>query len=266
MKIKKLNIRSIKQEPYDLTNKQQSFVNDFIKKYNLKTVRSKEHIIKHRKYFCDWINTLCFKMSLKELIYPIIAKKSCGSKFVDIDGNEYIDIAMGYGVGFHGHNPEYVTSAIQEQLKSGYELGPQREETSQVAKLICDLTKSERVLFAATGSEAVMIAVRMARAVTGKDKIVIFKNSFHGTFDGILARDVDGKTFPIGDGTPLPMVENVVVLDYGTDVSFEYLKKHINEFAGILVEPVQSRTPEFQPIEFLKELRKLTEKLSLIHI
>ncbi len=260
MKINKLNIRSIKTDYYELSSVQQNFIDGFIKKYNEKTAKSKLHMENHRKHFCDWINSLCFKMSLKELIYPIIAKESSGSHFTDIDGNKYIDIAMGYGVGFHGHNPPYVTNAIYEQLKSGYELGPQRKDTAEVAELICKMTENDRVLFSATGSEAVMIAVRMARAVTGRDKVAIFKNSFHGTFDGILARDIKGDTFPLADGTPCSLVKDVKVLEYASEESLDFLRKNLKDFAAVLVEPVQSRTPELQPVEFLKELRVLTEK------
>jgi glutamate-1-semialdehyde aminotransferase len=260
MKIDNGNIRSIKTNRYNLTDKQQKFVDNLIKAYNLKTQNSKNHMIWNRKHFCDWINSLCFKMSLKELIYPIICKKSSEASFIDIDNNKYVDIAMGYGVGFHGHNPSYVTNAVKEQLKKGYELGPQREETADVAKLICELTGVERVLFSATGSEAVMIAIRMARSSTGRNKIAIFKNSFHGTFDGILAKKIENQTLPMALGTPLSLIQDVVVLDYASERSLDYLKQNISDLAGILIEPVQSRTPELQPIDFLKELRTLTEK------
>ncbi|OQX25945.1 MAG: hypothetical protein BWK80_13060, partial [Desulfobacteraceae bacterium IS3] len=111
-----------------------------------------------------------YRQSLKEIRYPIVCRRSAGSKIWDIDGNEYIDIAMGYGISFLGHNPDFVISAVERQLKEGLQLGPQFELTGEVAEMICELTGSERAVFSNTGTEAVVASLRIARAATADIK------------------------------------------------------------------------------------------------
>lgn len=254
----KLNIRSFKKEKHKLTVEQAAFVKQFVQDYNAKTIKSKTYAAANRDTFCDWINTLCFKMSLKDFIYPIVSESSFGSKFKDIDGNEYVDMAMGYGVAFHGHNPPYVKKAIESQLEKGIELGPQCRLSAETAVLVKELTGVERVTFCCTGTEAVMAALRIARAATNRQKVVMFRNSFHGSFDGVLAWDFKGQSFPLADGTLSGMVEDIIVLPYASEESMDFIKTHIDELAAVLVEPIQSRTPELQPIAFLRALRQLT--------
>ena len=243
-----------------LTEKQQAYVKSLSERYNAKTASSKQWAQDNRKNFCDWINSLCFKMSLKEMIYPIISDSSEGAHFTDIDGNDFTDISMGYGAVFLGHNPEFEKRAIAKQLEKGFELGPQLKLSAEVADLVCGLTGVERVCFLNSGSEAVMMALRVARAVTGKDKIFLFRNSFHGTFDGVLGFTNQDGTFPVSPGTTFGMTDDIELLDYGTDAALERIKECIHECAAVLVEPVQSRKPDLQPAEFLKKLRKLTEE------
>lgn len=104
-----------------------------------------------------------------------------------------------------------------------------------------------------------MGCVRIARTVTGRSRIVIFSGSYHGIFDEVIVRGTRTlKSIPAAPGILPNTSENVVVLDYGTPESMGWLREHANELAAVLVEPVQSRRPEFQPREFLRELRELT--------
>ena len=120
----------------------------------------------------------------------------------------------------------------------------------------------DRATFCNTGSEAVMTAMRLARTVTGRKKIALFSGSYHGTFDEVLVRaaKVKGQTrpLPIAPGIPEEMVENLLVLDYGTDESLRILEAEMPNLAAVLVEPVQSRHPDLQPREFLHAVRRLT--------
>ncbi len=257
--IPKIDFSPIKKSADSLNEIQQKFLNDFIKRYNQKTKNSKEWIQSKRKNIADWINSLGFRFSLKELIYPIISEKSYGAKFWDVDGNEYVDIAMGYGSVFLGHNLDFVKKAIEEQLDKGFELGPQLKLSGEVASLICELTGVERVAFCNSGSEAVMFAIRLARTVTKRDGIILFSNSYHGTTDGVLAINIHGDTYPSAPGIVNGAVENVKVLNYGSEEALEYIKKNASHIAGVLIEPVQSRNPSLQPFEFIKEVKELAD-------
>lgn len=242
------------------TQTQQAFLNDLIERFNAKTPKSKAWIAGHRPRFSDWINAVNFRLAIKELQYPIVAEASSGAHLTDLDGNEYLDLAMGYGVCFLGHKFEPVRKAMEEQLGKGYQLGPQFSVTGEVVDLICEMTGVERVVFTNTGCEAMMFAVRVARAMTRRDKIAIFSGSYHGMFDGVLASQGEHGTEPAVPGTPASMVEDVVMLNYGDEESLNKLEKMGHELAAILVEPVQSRRPGYQPREFLHSLRKIADR------
>ena len=117
-----------------------------------------------------------------------MADRSAGSKLWDIDGNEYLDVAMGFGVNLFGHSPPFVIDAVTAQLARGIEIGPQTPLAGETAALIAEMTGHERVAFCNTGSEAVLAAMRLARTVTGRSKIVTFAHDYHGLFDEVLAR------------------------------------------------------------------------------
>lgn len=259
--IPQINFRAVKLEHDNFTPQQKAFVEAFIERYNKKTKRSKEYTRKNRKKFCDWIASLNFRMDFKELIYPIVSARSQGSKFWDLDGNQYLDMAIGYGVHYFGHRPQFIVEALQEQIAEGYETGPQTDLGGEVAELICKITGSERVAFTNTGSEAVMAALRIARTVTKKSKVVMFKGAYHGNFDAVLAETVEGETFPISPGTMPGMVEDVMVLEYAAEESLRLIEEQGDEIAAVIVEPVQSRNPSLQPKEFLQKLRILTQKI-----
>ncbi len=250
--------RSMRLQEDPLSPEQKAFIAAFSRRFNDKTGKSKKEAQKHRTQLADWIKSLGYKQSIKELIYPIIARQSQGAHFTDIDGNHYIDIAMGYGVGFLGHRHPQVVAAVEEQLRLGFELGPQSLLAGEIADLVCQLTGVERVAFCGSGSEAVMVSLRLARAVTGRRKIVIFANSYHGTYDSVLAVDMDGVTHPAAAGVPGAMVADVLVLHYGDEAALERIAEVRDELAAVLVEPVQSRKPDLVPVAFLKDLRELT--------
>lgn len=256
-----INFRAVKLDRDIFTEEQKVFIRRFIERYNLKTAKSKRYARINRKKFCDWIASLNFRTDFKELIYPIVSQRSQGSKFWDLDGNEYLDMAIGYGVHYFGHRPQFILDALEQQIAEGYETGPQTDLGGETAGLICKITGAERVAFSNTGSEAVMAAIRIARTVNKKSKIVMFHGSYHGNFDGVLAESMDGETFPTSPGTMPGMVEDMMVLDYDSEETLQIIKEHGNEIAGVLVEPVQSRNPGLQPKEFLHKLRELTEQI-----
>ncbi len=247
----------------DLTGEQRNFIREFAKEYNKKTKKSKEYAQLSREHAADWIANLGFRKSLKDIIYPLVSKRSKGSRFTDADGNRYIDVAMGYGVHYFGHQPPFVMEAVRSQMEDGFEMGPQTDLLAESAQLVKDLAGVDRVVFTNTGTEAVMAAVRLARAATGRNQLVIFSGSFHGTFDGVLAFNEGEYTVPLSLGTPPNMVADIKVLTYGSDDSLDYIRKNAGYIAAVMVEPVQSRRPGFQPAQFLKDLRSITRQQSI---
>ena len=131
--------------------------------------------------------------------------------------------------------------------------------------MIAEFTGLDRVTFCNTGSEAVMAAMRLARTVTGRNRIVYFTGDYHGMFEEVLVRGAwpngEYRAQPIAPGIPSSLVENILVLEYGTAESMDIIKQHGDEIAAVMVEPVQSRNPSLQPRAFLQELRKVTESI-----
>ncbi|MCP4350621.1 MAG: aminotransferase class III-fold pyridoxal phosphate-dependent enzyme [Desulfobacterales bacterium] len=253
--------RTMKFEEDILSGQQKEFVREFMDRFCRKTPKSKEYTQKYRPFLSDYLCSVNYRKTLKDIIYPIVHERSEGALIWDIDGNSYIDIAMGYGVSFFGNKAPFITQAIAEQLENGFELGPQSDTAGEVAQLISELTGVERVGFVNSGTEAVMAALRIARAVTGREKIVRFIGSYHGTFDGITSIvDGDGKTVPMAPGTLPAMLADVIMLDYGTDATLETIREYGNELAAVILEPVQSRRPDFHPKEFLQQLRTITRE------
>ncbi len=242
----------------DLTDRQRAFVRDLIARYTERTAASKAYAGKARPKLADWIATIGYNPDLKELIYPIVSAGSEGSRIRDIDGNSYVDLSCGFGVDLLGHQPAFVTEAIRKQLSEGMELATQSDLAEETASLLCDLTGCERVAFSNTGTEAVMTAYRLARAVTGKSRIAIFRGSFHGSYDGAMAFGSPLGTMSASLGILQNQIEDVIVLDYGSEAALETIAAEADHLAGVLVEPVQSRNPELQPRDFLHALRKLT--------
>ena len=261
---------SINRDAETLTSQQQAHLDELIAKYVDKTRTSKELTAQYRQWYADPRTVSGFNRNWKEMIYQIAVKKSKGSRLLDIDGNEYIDLLNGFGPNFLGHSPDFVTEALHEQLDRGVEVGPQSVTAMEAAKLFCEITGNERASFVNTGSEAVQAAMRLARTVTGRDKIVVFSKDYHGNFDEMLVRSVgEGdrrRSLPIAPGIPFRAVEDVIVLPYGTDEALEIIRDRADELAAVIVEPIQSRRPEFQPKEFIREVRSITEKSGTVFV
>jgi amino acid adenylation domain-containing protein len=243
---------------------QRRFVADLIDRYTRRTRGSKEMTQASRAVLADPRVAAGFDPEWKEIVYPIVTVRSEGSKLWDVDGNIYVDLLNGFGQTTFGHAPDFVREALIAQIDQGFELGPQTPLAGEVAKLICDLTGNERITFCNTGSEAVMAAMRVARTVTGRNRVVYFAGDYHGQFDEVLARgglrEGVARVFPIAPGIPAESIANISILDYGTPESLAWLERHVHELAAVLVEPVQSRRPEFRPRQFLEALRDLTAK------
>ncbi|RYF24397.1 MAG: amino acid adenylation domain-containing protein [Flavobacteriales bacterium] len=244
-----------------LTVEQAAFIKSLTARYNSKTAKSKAYTNESRPYMADPRVVTGFRPTTKELVYPIVINKSKGSKLWDLDGNEYIDALNGFGSNLLGHQPDVIMDALHEQLEKGYEVGPQHELAASVAKLVCEFTGFDRSALCSTGSEAVLGCIRIARTVTGRSLIVSFSGSYHGIIDEVLVRGTRKlKSFPAAAGIMPEAVQNILVLEYGTPESLAIIRERGAEIAAVLVETIQSRRPEFVPIEFLSELRSITKE------
>jgi glutamate-1-semialdehyde aminotransferase/acyl carrier protein len=248
----------------DITPEMKVALADFIDRYTSKTAKSKELTARHRSHLADPRSVAGFRAIWKEMIYPIVVERSEAGRVWDIDGNEHVDLVNGFGSNFFGHGAGFIRDAIEQQLARGMEIGPQSPRAGDIADRFCRIVGAERAAYCNTGSEAVVAAIRTARTVTGRDKIVMFDGAYHGIFDEVLVRPAvrDGKpaALPIAPGIPRDVTNNVIVLDYGDDAALDIIEAHGDDIAAVLVEPVQSRRPELRPREFLHKLRDITAK------
>jgi len=242
-----------------LTTAQKEWIDDILIRYQQKFAGSKARTQQYRKILADPRTVSGFNPEWKEIIFPIVTVKSKGSKLWDIDGNELIDTSNGFGPIFFGHSPDFVTAAVKEQIDKGIETGPQSPLAGEVAELFCELTGNERCTFACSGSEAVIGALRLARTVTGRSKVVMFEGSYHGIFDEVISRP--GRAYqalPAAPGISKESTSNMLVLPWGEEESLEAIKGLGKELAAVLVESVQSRKPAFHSPEYIKALRNIT--------
>jgi amino acid adenylation domain-containing protein len=245
----------------DISAEQRAHIDALVARVTARTPKSKAYTQRYRKVLADPRVAAGFRAEWKEMVYPIVCERATGARLWDLDGNEYIDVLNGFGQTAFGHAPEFVVAAVAAQLQRGFAIGPQTELAGEVAELFCKLTGNERVTFCNTGSEAVMAALRIARTVTGRDRIVIFGGAYHGQFDEVLVKGArtSHRSIPIAPGIPAEAVANVTVLPYGAPESLAYLREHAADLAAVVVEPVQSRHPALAPTAFLHEVRALTE-------
>lgn len=230
-------------------------------RYGARTAGSKQHVEQYRDVLADPRVASGFHPEWKEMVYPLVVERAQGAYLWDKDGNRYIDILNGYGSILFGHSPQFVTDAVRAQLELGFPIGPQTELAGECAALLAGMTGMDRVSFCNTGSEAVMAAMRLARTVTGRDLVVLFSGAYHGMIDEVLVKSTRAeRSIPAAPGIPRESVHNMLVLEYGSPAALEVIRRRKDEIAAVLVEPVQSRHPGLRPVEFLRELRAITEE------
>ncbi|MEU2791680.1 MupA/Atu3671 family FMN-dependent luciferase-like monooxygenase [Streptomyces sp. NPDC007100] len=247
---------------------QQAHLDDLVRRYTARTATSKEIAQRYRRVLADSRAVVGFRSKTKEMLYPIAGHRASGSRLEDVDGNRYVDITMGFGVLLFGHEPEFVSEAVREHLSRGIQLGPRNVETGEAAELLAELTGMQRVAFANSGTEANSAAIRLARAATGRRRIVTFHGAYHGHADNVLGRSTgtgaDRATVPVSTGIPHNSVADLTVLDYGSAASLEAIAEHADDIAAVIVEPVQSRHPSLRPVGFVRQLRELTRRHGIV--
>jgi glutamate-1-semialdehyde aminotransferase/acyl carrier protein len=259
----------IKRDTSDgLTPHQRKHIDELIARLAKRTQGSKQLAGDYRHVLANNRASAGFRSTWKEMLYPLSTVSASGARVKDVDGNEYVDLVMGFGALLFGHSPSFLIEAMQEQIARGLQLGAESHLAGQVAALLSEITGMERVAFCNSGTEAVMSALRLARMVTGRSRIALFEGCYHGTFDGVLVRaekTANGniKALPLTSGTTHHMIEDVLMLKFDDPESLKVLKEHAHELAAVLIEPLPSRRPDLQPKAFLHELRRLTSEFGI---
>jgi len=212
--------------------------------------------------------------------YPIFVAEASGSKFRDLDGNEYIDHNLCFGTLMAGHSHPAVVKAVQDRITKGTAYGMPHNMEWELAEEICTRFPVEMCRFASSGTEATMHAVRLARAAAGRDKIIKFEGGYHGLHDAALVSvkphppqddlgDIKNpKPVPGGLGVPKASVANVVIATFNDLETVERrFKENPNEIAAIILEPIMMNVGLCMPQPgFLQGLRDLCDKYGALLI
>jgi len=195
---------------------------------------------------------------------PLFIDKAKGTTITDVDGNDYVDYVLSYGPMILGHRHKKVQKAVDKALKKGYTFGASTKNEIKLAKIVCDaFTGMDKVRFVSSGTEAVLSGIRLARAFTGKDKIIKFSGCYHGHSDALLVAAGSGLatlSMPGSKGVPKGAVKNTLIANFN---DLESVKKHFKkheDIAAVIIEPVGGNMGVVTPQDnFLKELKELTK-------
>ena len=199
--------------------------------------------------------------------FPVYVERALGSHKWDVDGHDYVDYWMGHGALFLGHCHPKVVKAIQDQASKGTHFGGSHELEVRWAELITKLIPSaEMVRFAMSGTEATHLALRIARAFTGRNKVVKFQGHFHGWHDGVVAAVNPPYDVPMSAGVPESVLDQLLVCPPNDIKSVDTMLER-GDVAAVILEPAggQSGTTPTIP-GYLQELRSLTTRHKVVLI
>lgn len=202
---------------------------------------------------------------------PVFIDHAKGSKIFDVDGNEYIDLVLSYGPMILGHTHPKVEQAIKKALKKGYTFGASTSNEIKLAKIVCDAFPGmDKVRFVNSGTEAVLSAIRLARAFTNKNKIIKFAGCYHGHSDALLVAAGSGLatlSLPGSKGVPDEAVKNTLIAEYN---NIQSVKNHLDknkDIAAVIIEPIAGNMGVVNPSpEFISELRDITREKNVLLI
>jgi len=210
--------------------------------------------------------------------YPLYFSRAKGSRLWDVDGNEYTDYNMGFGVLVAGHAHPLVVKAIKEQAARGTDFGFEWEETPKYARMICERFGVDQLKLANTGAEATMYATRFARSYTKKDKIIKFEGCYHGGNETLIvsvkpsqAKEGDPRApniVPSSTGLPEGVYKNTLIAPFNDLAAVEEMvQKNSADVAGMILEPIPMNMGFILPKPgFLEGLRKLADQYGFVLI
>jgi glutamate-1-semialdehyde 2,1-aminomutase len=207
---------------------------------------------------------------------PLFFSRSTGAKLIDVDGNEFIDYTLAWGPLILGHCSPVINQAVIDQLSRLQQVGAQHDLEWEVAEQLCRLVPcAESVIFSNTGTEAVQVAFRLARAYTRRQKIVRFEGHYHGWMDNVLT----GYRPPILDGvvslekrategmSDASITETIVLPWNNLDAVESVLKARGHEVAAVITEPILCNSGCLLPsANYLAGLRALCSRFGVILI
>ncbi|HEU0234864.1 MAG TPA: glutamate-1-semialdehyde 2,1-aminomutase [Candidatus Limnocylindrales bacterium] len=197
-------------------------------------------------------------------VEPLVLASGEGAYVRDADGREYVDLVGGWGPAILGHAHPDVVAAVREAAARGFALGATGPLEIELGERIrARMPSIERLRFTSSGTEAVMSAVRVARAATGRDLVVVFAGGYHGHSDGLLAAAGSGVAtlgLPGSAGVPAAIAATTIVLPYNDPSSVTLaFARHAGRIAAVVVEPVAANTGVIAPAPgFLEHLRAVT--------
>jgi glutamate-1-semialdehyde 2,1-aminomutase len=203
---------------------------------------------------------------------PFFAVSGSGSRLRDADGQRYIDYVQSYGPHLFGHAPLFLRNALSRAARRGTAFGAPTEEESRLAERVIRAVPSvEMIRFVNSGTEATMSAVRLARAATGRPRIVKAEGAYHGHADGFLVSAGSGvATLGIADspGVPSPIAELTTVIPYNDAVALERtFDRFPGEVAAFILEPVAANMGLVPPRPgYLEEVREITRRSGAVLI
>jgi glutamate-1-semialdehyde 2,1-aminomutase len=202
---------------------------------------------------------------------PIFIDKAKGSKIYDVDGNEYIDFVLSYGPMIMGHRHSFVEKTVKRFLRNGYSFGASTKGEIIMAQMVCEAFPGmDKVRFVNSGTEAVLSAIRLARAFTKKNKIIKFSGCYHGHSDALLVAAGSGLatlSLPGSQGVPEDAVKNTLIAEYN---NLDSVEKHLREnkdVAGIILEPIAGNMGVVKPSkDFIAGLQSLASSYDVLII
>ncbi|MFD2046436.1 glutamate-1-semialdehyde 2,1-aminomutase [Ornithinibacillus salinisoli] len=203
---------------------------------------------------------------------PIYMESAKGAYFWDVDGNKYIDYLAAYGPIITGHAHPHIAEAITNAANNGVLYGTPTKLENKFAKMLKEAIPSlEKVRFTNSGTEAVMTTIRVARAYTGRTKVIKFAGSYHGHFDAVLVQAGSGPSTlgtPDSAGIPKSVAQDVITVPFNDlDAYKQALDTWGNQVAAVLVEPIVGNFGIVEPHEgFLQSVNDLTHEAGALVI
>ncbi|RYL93866.1 glutamate-1-semialdehyde-2,1-aminomutase [Sporolactobacillus sp. THM7-4] len=203
---------------------------------------------------------------------PIYMDHGKGSKIYDLDGNEYIDYVLSWGPLILGHANEKVIDFVKKTAEKGTSFGSPHVLETKLAELVIERVPSvEMVRMVNSGTEATMSVIRLARGYTGREKILKFEGSYHGSSDSLLIKAGSGVAtlgLPDSPGVPVQLAKDTLTVPYNDiDRVADVFKQYGHDIACVIIEPVAGNMGVVPPLPgFLQDLRKITQEYGTLLI
>lgn len=211
--------------------------------------------------------------------HAMLFDRAAGCRVWDLDGTEYIDLCCSHGATLLGHGDPRVRQAVEQALERGFACSYENEQTAELAKLICEtIPCCERIRFTGSGTEATMHCIRLARAYTGRQKLLKFEGNFHGYHDQVMfaigtpadkvGPESSPTAWPGSTGMAAGLDEKLVLVPYNRpDLLEAAFQKHAAELAAVICEPIYYNAGCIIPTkEFLDATLRLTRQHNVLLI